>query len=54
MSEGEDTVETYMLRDDLSRDDAAYLAEVLKRLEYFSATAVARQGLQNLGNFFRK
>lgn len=54
VSEGEDTVETYMLRDDLSRDDAAYLAEVLKRLEYFSATAVARQGLQNLGNFFRK
>lgn len=46
--------EAYVLRDDLSRDDAAYLAEVMKRLEYFSATTLARQGLQSLGNLFSK
>lgn len=49
-----DEGDVYMLRDDLSRDDAAYLVEVLKRLEYFSATTLARQGLQSLGNFFSK
>ena len=52
--ESKENGEIYALRNDLSRDDAAYLADVLKRLDYFSAASLARQGLQNLGNFFRK
>lgn len=46
--------EAYVLRDNLSRDEAAYLSGILKRLDYFSAAALARQGLQNLSSLFRK
>lgn len=42
----------YSLRSDLNKEEALYLSEVLSRLEYFSTSTLAKQGLQSLGKLF--
>lgn len=51
-AEGETTA--YMLRGDLTRDEAAYLSELLKQLKYFTAATLARQSFQSMGKIFKR
>lgn len=46
------TSSVYALRDDLNKEEACYLSEMLRGLEYFSTSTLAKQGLQSLGKFF--
>lgn len=50
-SSGTETL-VYVLRDDLTLDEASYLSELLKNLDYFSATSLAKQGLRSFGKLF--
>lgn len=50
--QNEETI--YQLSDTISRDEAEYLSNLFKQLDYFSATTLAKQGLHSLGKFFSK
>ncbi len=47
-------IKQYVLIDNLSRDEANYLVNILNELGYFSASTLAKQGLSSITNLFGK
>lgn len=44
----------YELNENLSRDEASYLVKILEMLQYFSASSVAKQGMNSITGIFGK